>query len=276
NLPTVLVYGKPGSGKELVARAIHARSGREGKFIAVNCAAIPKDLFESELFGHSAGAFTGATGSRAGIFEEAQNGTVFLDEINKMPVDQQGKLLRVLENKEARRVGTSGNYPVNALVVTATNEDLQEKAHDNKFLQDLYSRLLQPALVVPPLRYRTEDTPLLVNHILQQRFPGTPLDQYRFPLALFCEGYLTEYSSVRDLINLIETVVTRVGTPVESDPCYSKLLQAVATAERTGRPPFSRAKLAGIMNMARSNLSTQPWKTAVDRLVDEGKIESRV
>jgi two-component system response regulator AtoC len=162
---TVLVVGESGTGKELVARAIHASSARAaGPFIAVDCGAIAEGVLESELFGHARGSFTGATGARRGLFEEASGGTLFLDEIGDIGVRIQGQLLRVLQEGEIRRVGESAPAKVDTRVVAATNKDLAEAVKAGKFREDLFYRLNVVSIGIPPLRERREDIPLLAEH----------------------------------------------------------------------------------------------------------------
>jgi len=162
---TVLVVGESGTGKELVARAIHSSSARAaGPFIAVDCGAIAEGVLESELFGHARGSFTGATGTRRGLFEEATGGTLFLDEIGDIGTRIQGQLLRVLQEGEIRRVGESAPVKVDTRVVAATNKDLGEAVKAGRFREDLFYRLNVVAIRIPPLRERREDIPLLAEH----------------------------------------------------------------------------------------------------------------
>jgi len=166
---TVLIYGESGTGKELVAKAIHAYSTRKKKsFLAVNCAALPEPLLESEMFGHIKGAFTGASSDKKGLFESVEGGTIFLDEIGSMPLSIQGKLLRVLQEKEVRRVGSNNNIPIDARVLAATNTRLETLLQDGKFREDLYYRLSVIPIEVKPLRERTEDILPLVYHLLRR------------------------------------------------------------------------------------------------------------
>jgi DNA-binding NtrC family response regulator len=171
---TVLIQGESGTGKELVARGLHFNSNRQHHpFVAINCSALPENLLESELFGHKKGAFTGAVADKRGLFEEANLGTIFLDEVNSMAPPLQTKLLRVLQEREVRRVGDNKSFPVNVRVVGATNEVLQGKMKDGTFREDLYYRLAVIPIEIPPLRDRLEDVPLLVNHFLQKQASAT-------------------------------------------------------------------------------------------------------
>lgn len=202
---TILILGESGTGKELVARALHFNSPRQHHaFVAVNCSALPENLLESELFGHKKGSFTGAVQDKAGLFEEAHQGTIFLDEINSMAPPLQTKLLRVLQEREIRRVGDNRSIAVDVRVVAATNEPLQEKISDGSFREDLYYRLAVIPIQMPPLRDRTEDIPLLVNHFLQKNTPKDQPSPKVDPGVLEC---LAEYSwpgNVRELENALE------------------------------------------------------------------------
>ena len=165
----VCVLGETGTGKELVARTIHERSGRAtGPFVTLNCAAVPAELIESELFGHEKGSFTGASGKHIGKFEQADQGTIFLDEIGDMPLNMQAKLLRVLEEGEVERIGGDKPIAVNVRVVVATHRDLEARVREEKFRQDLFHRIYVFPLVLPPLRERRDDIPALVQHFSAQ------------------------------------------------------------------------------------------------------------
>ncbi len=212
----VTILGESGTGKELVARAIHARSPRaERPFVPVNCAAISKELIESELFGHEKGAFTGATGAHKGAFEEADGGTLFLDEIGELPGDLQAKLLRALESGEIKRVGSSRPSHVDVRVVAATNRDLLAASRAGAFRDDLYYRLCVVPLTLPPLRNRRVDIPALAEHLLAQFSP-------RGQTVRFTPGALKRLEAhhwpgnVRELRNVVHrALLLRRGTAID-------------------------------------------------------------
>jgi DNA-binding NtrC family response regulator len=216
----VLITGESGTGKELVARRLHARSQRAtGPFVAVNCAALPEALAESELFGHERGAFTGADRQRRGRFEEASGGTLFLDEVGEFAAALQAKLLRVLEDRTVRRLGGVSDIPVDVRVVAATNRDLSASAEEGGFRQDLYFRLAVVAVQLPPLRERGGDVPVLARHLLttlaaRHRVPVPELD----PGALAAlQGYRWP-GNVRELRNVLErALVVRSGGPIRRE-----------------------------------------------------------
>jgi len=211
---TVLISGESGTGKELVAHEIHTRSPRAHKpLIKVNCAAVPRDLFESEFFGHARGAFTGATKDRAGRFAAADGGTLFLDEVGEIPLELQGKLLRVLQEKQYERVGEERTRRVDVRVIAATNRDLAVDVEDGRFRRDLYYRLHVFPLEAAPLRQRSEDIPVLAEHFLRKA--ARKLDRPVPRLTKAHVAQLRAYSwpgNVRELINVIErAVITAQG-----------------------------------------------------------------
>ncbi len=166
---TVLISGETGTGKEVIAKAVHAASNRSHfPMVSVNCTALPSSLIEAELFGHTRGAFTGAQSSRIGRFEQAHRGTIFLDEIGDLPLDAQAKLLRVLQEREFQRVGSSETVRVDVRVVAASNIDLEAAARERRFREDLYYRLNVVPIYMPPLRERRSDIPLLLTHFLEK------------------------------------------------------------------------------------------------------------
>ena len=206
---TVIIYGESGTGKELVARAIHNRSKRTDKlFVPVNCAAIPENLLESELFGHEKGAFTGALERHLGKFEIAHGGTLFLDEISSLPLPMQAKLLRVLQEKVIERIGGEKPIPVDVRIISATNTYLNDSVKNKKFREDLYYRLNVVPVELPPLRERAEDIPLLVNHFISK---------FNLAFGKKVKGFTKEtlelisnYSwpgNVRELENLMERLI---------------------------------------------------------------------
>ena len=203
---TILIQGESGTGKELVARALHFNSRRQHHpFVAVNCSALPENLLESELFGHKRGAFTGAVQDKIGLFEEAHHGTIFLDEINSMAQPLQTKLLRVLQERQIRRVGETKSVAVNVRVLAATNESLQEKIRSGGFREDLYYRLAVIPIEMPPLRERLEDIPLLVNHFIQKISAQNETELAKIdPDALKSLAGYPWPGNVRELENAIE------------------------------------------------------------------------
>jgi formate hydrogenlyase transcriptional activator len=213
---TVLIYGETGSGKELIARAVHNLSVRKANaFVKLNCAAIPTGLLESELFGHERGAFTGAISQRVGRFELANHGTMFLDEIGEIPIELQPKLLRVLQEREFERLGATRTLRTDARLIAATNRDLEELVAEQKFRSDLYYRLNVFPVRVPALRERPEDIPLLVRHFVQQfsRRLGKVIDAIDSDTM----SALTRYAwpgNIRELQNVIERAVILTSGPV--------------------------------------------------------------
>jgi two-component system response regulator PilR (NtrC family) len=206
---TVLITGESGTGKELVAKAVHAYSRRKDKkFVAVNCAALPEALLESEMFGHMKGSFTGASTNKDGLFETASGGTLFLDEISSMPLSIQGKLLRVLQEKEIRRVGGNVDIPVDVRVIAATNTSLESLIQQGKFREDLYYRLSVIPIEIKPLRERQEDILPLVYHVLRHE---TPKDAEVPKLLPETKDMMERYTwpgNVRELENAVKHAIT--------------------------------------------------------------------
>jgi two-component system response regulator HydG len=205
---SVLITGESGTGKELVARALHERSGRRGPFLAVNCAALPETLLESELFGHARGAFTDARVARQGLFIEAHQGTLLLDEIAEMPLGMQAKMLRALQERKVRPLGTGQEIPFDARIIAATNRNLEAEVEAKRFREDLYYRINVVRIDVPPLRARANDTLVLAQHFLQRAAErgGKPVTR----LGKLVAEKLTDYDwpgNVRELENCMERAV---------------------------------------------------------------------
>jgi len=211
----VLIVGESGTGKELVANALHENSPRkDARFLPINCAAIPSEILESELFGHERGSFTGATGRKIGKFELADKGTLFLDEIGELPLEMQVKLLRVLEAREFMRVGGTETIKVDIRLVAATNSDLEAAVERGAFRNDLYYRLKVVTLRIPPLRERREDIPLLANHFLSMFAKENDREGVKFaPEAMRALVNARWEGNVRELRNLVESLVVLTPTP---------------------------------------------------------------
>ncbi|HTM20043.1 MAG TPA: sigma-54 dependent transcriptional regulator [Kofleriaceae bacterium] len=243
---TVLITGESGTGKELVAKALHENSSRRDKpFIKINCAAIPKTLMESELFGYDKGAFTGATNSKPGRFELADEGTLFLDEIGEIPVEMQVKLLRAIQESEFERVGGIKTLKVNVRLITATNRDLEQEIKAGNFREDLYYRLNVVPLRIPPLRERSEDIPLLVDHIIAKfnlRLKKSIEGISDEALALLRNHYWL--GNIRELENVLErTILFCKSNRIEVGDLPEELLagggprpSAIEPAADTGEP----------------------------------------
>ncbi len=255
---SVLILGESGTGKELVAREVHRLSRRaEHPLIRVNCASVPRELYESEFFGHVKGAFTGAIKDRAGRFEAADGGTLFLDEVGEVPFALQSKFLRVLQEKQYERVGEEKTRTVDVRIIAASNRDLKKDAEEGRFRQDFYYRLNVFPIEVPPLRDRTEDIPLLATHFLQQA-----ARRLRLPLPRFTEAHarlLQSYDwpgNVRELQNAIERalILAQKGAapvrPVPGRPGRSAAatrLPAATAANRRSSPRANGSSGSGRM-----------------------------
>ena len=241
---TVLVTGETGTGKEVAARRIHARSERAGRpFVAVNCAALPESLIESELFGYERGAFTGAAGSRAGYFEEANTGTLFLDEVADLPLPLQPKLLRALQEREVRRLGATRTVRVDVRVVAATNGDLAQAVRAGRFRPDLYYRLRVIEMHLPALRERKEDLPLLCEHFIARHAAAA-----RSPLRRVCPAAaetMDRYAwpgNVRELENVVERALVMARLD-DGDALLSRHLPAEVRGEDPCDAPAGGAAL---------------------------------
>lgn len=228
---TILIEGESGTGKEVIARALHENSLRKEKpFVAINCAAIPENLVESELFGHIRGSFTGATADKQGLFEAANGGTLFLDEITSLPFPLQGKLLRVLQEQEIRRVGTTESIKVNVRVLAAANNKIEEKVRENTFRQDLYYRLAVIMIDLPPLRERVQDILPLAQHFLAVETART---HSVFRLTREAADTLVRYNwpgNVRELENAIRHAITFAeGEEITVDLLPPRIVSAAAS-----------------------------------------------
>ena len=232
----VLITGENGTGKELVARAVHAQSTRaKGPFIEVNCAAIPSELIESELFGHMKGSFTGAVADRAGKFEQADGGTLFLDEIGDMSLAAQAKVLRVLQEGEVTRIGGQKSRKVEVRVLAATNKRLEEEIHAGRFREDLFYRLNVVPIVVPPLRERREDIPMLVQHFVQVLATegSAPLKALE-PAALERLSAHDWPGNIRELRNTVERLLILARGPRVTAEDVDRLVGARASEAHAG------------------------------------------
>ena len=242
---SVLVMGESGTGKELVARAIHACSLRSNRpFIAVNCGAIPAELFESELFGHERGAFTGAVREKRGLFSEADGGTLFLDEISETSLTMQVKLLRAIQEKVIRKVGGNDETSVDVRIIAATNKDLPELVTKGIFREDLFYRINVIPIVLPPLRSRVEDIAPLTQHFItmickEQKIPEKKISTEAMRML---EAY-TWPGNVRELENTLERTVALEAGPVIT---ASSLPEAIALGVRSRVPDFESLPVEGI------------------------------
>ena len=249
---TTLIHGETGTGKELIARAIHATSQRRDRpLIKVNCAALPTHLIESELFGHEKGAFTGASSQRIGRFELADKATIFLDEIGELPVELQPKLLRVLQEGTFERVGSSRTREVDVRVIAATNRDLQTEVQAGRFRQDLYYRLSVFPIFVPPLRERTEDIPFLLEAFVQKfnKKLGKSIEAIPQPILDALQQYAWP-GNIRELENIVErAVISTEGSTLQLElpsvpaPSDHESLQSLANMERAHILRVLEAKL---------------------------------
>ncbi len=249
---SVLINGQSGTGKEIVAQAIHNASPRHDKpFVAINCGALPEQLLESELFGHARGAFTGAVSNREGLFQAAEGGTLFLDEIGDMPVALQVKLLRVLQERKVRPLGSNRDIEINVRIISATHRDLPKAMARGEFREDLFYRLNVVNLKIPPLSERTEDIPLLANHLLRQS-----ADRHKPFVRAFSSDAMKRLmaakwpGNVRQLVNVIEQCVALTSSPVIGDALVEQALEG----ENTPLPTFVEARNQFELNYLRKLL----------------------
>lgn len=233
---TVLIQGETGTGKEVVARAIHdASSRRKEKFVAVNCAAIPAPLLESELFGHERGAYTGAISQSIGRFQLADRGTLFLDEVGDMPLELQPKLLRALQERQCERLGGTRSYPFDVRVIAASNQDLESMVQDRKFRPDLFYRLDVFPITLPPLREREKDIPLLVEHFVEMfsERHGKSIDHIPDSVMKALKRYSWP-GNIRQLQNFIErAVILTCGSTLNAPVATLGVSQDRSTEIRT-------------------------------------------
>ncbi|MDR8608183.1 two-component system response regulator GlrR [Klebsiella pneumoniae] len=249
---SVLINGQSGTGKEIVAQAIHNASPRHDKpFVAINCGALPEQLLESELFGHARGAFTGAVSNREGLFQAAEGGTLFLDEIGDMPVALQVKLLRVLQERKVRPLGSNRDIEINVRIISAPHRDLPKAMARGEFREDLFYRLNVVNLKIPPLSERTEDIPLLANHLLRQS-----ADRHKPFVRAFSSDAMKRLmaakwpGNVRQLVNVIEQCVALTSSPVIGDALVEQALEG----ENTALPTFVEARNQFELNYLRKLL----------------------
>lgn len=249
---SVLINGQSGTGKEIVAQAIHNASPRHDKpFVAINCGALPEQLLESELFGHARGAFTGAVSNREGLFQAAEGGTLFLDEIGDMPVALQVKLLRVLQERKVRPLGSNRDIKINVRIISATHRDLPKAMARGEFREDLFYRLNVVNLKIPPLSERAEDIPLLANHLLRQS-----ADRHKPFVRAFSSDAMKRLmaakwpGNVRQLVNVIEQCVALTSSPVIGDALVEQALEG----ENTALPTFAEARNQFELNYLRKLL----------------------
>jgi DNA-binding NtrC family response regulator len=275
-----LIVGESGTGKELIARALHFDGRRrEGPFTAVDCAAIPQTLMESELFGHVRGAFTGAHADRAGLFGRADGGTIFLDEIGELPPDVQGVLLRALEERRIRPVGSSEHRPVDVRIVAATNRDLEREAAEGRFRRDLFYRLNVVMIRVPPLRERKEDLPELVRHFLARQGRGSvvlspaareALERYDWPGNVRELKHALERSLVLargeriDAGDLPEVVRAAAGERPEGSTATLRELEGRALRELLSRHRGNTAAVARALGIDRSSVYRKARRHGID------------
>ncbi|WP_226572343.1 two-component system response regulator GlrR [Mangrovibacter yixingensis] len=269
---SILIQGQSGTGKEVLARAIHAASPRSGKpFVAINCGALPEQLLESELFGHARGAFTGAVSSREGLFQAAQGGSLFLDEIGDMPLALQVKLLRVLQERQVRPLGSNSDIAVDVRIISATHRDLPKAMELGEFREDLFYRLNVVSLKIPPLQARPEDIPLLANHLLRQAAGRNKPFVRRFSTEAMKLLVAAAWpGNVRQLVNVIEQCVALTAAPVINEALVAQALEG----ENTALPTFADARSQFELNYLRKLLQiTKGNVTQAARMAGRNRTE---
>ncbi|ROR05713.1 two-component system response regulator GlrR [Erwinia sp. JUb26] len=269
---SVLINGQSGTGKEILAQAIHAASPRAGKaFIAINCGALPEQLLESELFGHAKGAFTGAVSSREGLFQAAEGGTLFLDEIGDMPQALQVKLLRVLQERKVRPLGSNRDLDIDVRIISATHRDLPKAMEKKEFREDLFYRLNVVNLKIPALHERAEDIPLLANHLLKQSAARHKPFVRSFSSDAMHRLIAASWpGNVRQLVNVIEQCVALTSAPVIGDA----LVEQALAGENTALPTFAEARNQFELNYLRKLLQmTKGNVTNAARLAGRNRTE---
>jgi len=257
---SVLINGQSGTGKEILAQAIHAASPRAKKaFIAINCAALPEQLLESELFGHAKGAFTGAVSQREGLFQAAEGGTLFLDEIGDMPVSLQVKLLRVLQERKVRPLGSNRDVEIDVRIISATHRDLPKAMVKQEFREDLYYRLNVVNLKLPALNERADDIPLLANHLLRDAAKRHKPFVRSFSTEAMKHLISASWpGNVRQLVNVIEQCVALTSAPVISEALVKQALEGENTALPTfveARHQFELHYLRKLLQMTKGNVT---------------------
>ena len=261
---TVLIVGESGTGKELVARELHRQGAHPaGPFIAINCAALPEQLVESELFGHERGAFTGAAGTRKGAFEAAEGGTLFLDEIGELPAPAQAKLLRVLEDRTVTRLGSNRPIAVSARVVAATNRDLDREVAEGRFREDLLYRLNVHLVEVPPLRDRPQDVPILANGFTAavcRRFGVLPKRISAEAMERLVQ-WNWERNNVRELRNAVERMVVAAdGEVIRVEHLPREIAGGDASAPRTEPATFQELRTEAERRIILAALEAHEWQ----------------
>jgi transcriptional regulator with GAF, ATPase, and Fis domain len=273
---TLLVEGETGTGKDVIAESVHRASKRaDGPFVVFDCGAVAVNLAESELFGHERGAFTGAVRARAGVFEEAHGGTVFLDEIGELPRDLQPKLLRALEKREIRRLGSTKTIPIDVRVIAATNRNLATEVSNRAFREDLYFRLAATRAFVPPLRERMSDLPLLVEHFLSLEHPPRTSDEIGAEVWQMLSAHRWP-GNVRELRNAVRRLLVTPGRAIDSVPytpssepispsAPAPVITPLRLARRDASDAFERNYVHAVLAKTGNNISRAASLAEVSR-----------